>query len=137
MRLLIFALLTALVAFLAWPEIEPSDQDGIRSAITAQLVAFREDDSDAAFAIATPGIQAKFHNAEAFTEMVAMAYPQIYRPRKVTFLDLVETDGLLLQQVLLTGPEGVEVLALYEMVRIDGLWRINGCMLARPPGQTV
>ena len=58
--------------------------------------------------------------------MAALAYPQDYRPRKVAFLDLVGTDGLLLQQALLTGQEGLEVLALYEMVLIDWVWRING-----------
>ncbi len=137
MRLIVFALLTALIAVLAWDAMKPSDEDGIRSAIIAQLEAFRQDDSDAAFAIAAPGIQAKYQNAEAFTAMVALAYPQAYRPRKVAFLDLVETGGLLLQQVLLTGQEGLEVLALNEMVLIDGVWRINGCMLAIRPGQAI
>ena len=69
--------------------------------------------------------------------MVALAYPQAYRPRKVAFLDLVETGGLLLQKVLLTGQEGLEVLAVYEMMLIDGVWRINGCMLALPQGQAI
>jgi len=137
MRLLVLALLSVLVAFVAWDPMKPPDDEGIRSAITAQLEAFRQDDYDAAFAIAAPGIQAKYQNAEAFTNMVALAYPQAYRPRKVAFLDLVETDGLLLQQVLLTGPEGLDVLALYDMVQIDGVWRINGCMLAMQPGQAV
>jgi hypothetical protein len=137
MRLSVLALLSALVAFVAWDAMKPPDSEGIRLAITAQLEAFREDDYDAAFAIAAPGIQAKYQNSEAFTNMVALAYPQAYRPRKVAFLDLVETDGLLLQQVLLTGPDGLEVLALYDMVKIDGVWRINGCMLAMQPGQAV
>jgi hypothetical protein len=131
-RLILFGLLSALIAALAWQATRPSDEDGIRLAITAQLEAFHQDDPDAEFAIAAPGIQAKHQNAEAFSNMVALAYPQAYRPRKVTFLDLVETSDRLLQKVLLTGQEGGEVLALYEMVKIDGVWRINGCMLAMP-----
>jgi len=137
MRLLVFTLLSALVAFLAWDAVKPPDREGIRSAITAQLEAFRQDDYDAAFAIAAPGIQEKYQNAETFTNMVALAYPQVHRPRKIAFLDLVDTNGLLLQQVLLTGPEGLEVLALFEMVQIDRVWRINGCLLAMPPGQAI
>ena len=137
MRLIVVAVIGALIALFAWGAMKPSDEDAIRSAIIAQLEAFRQDDSDAAFAIAAPGIQAKYQNAEAFTAMVALAYPQVHRPRKIAFLDLVDTNGLLLQQVLLTGPEGLEVLALFEMVLIDGDWRINGCMLATPPGQAI
>jgi hypothetical protein len=121
MRLVVLALLGTQIALVAWGAMKPSDEDSIRSAITAQFEAFRHHDSDAAFAIAAPQIQQKFADSKAFTAMVALAYPQVYRPRKVVFLDLVETGGLLLQQVLLTGPEGVEVLALYEMVLIDGV----------------
>ena len=40
MRLLALALLSALVAFVAWDPMKPPDSEGIRSAITAQLEAF-------------------------------------------------------------------------------------------------
>ena len=137
MRLIALVFLTAIAAFLISGATKPSDSEAIRATITAQLDAFRLGDDDAAFAIAAPDIQAKFGDAEAFSAMVAEAYPQVYRPQRITFFDLIETDGLLVKQVLITGHNGLETLALYEMIKIDGNWRINGCMLAAPPGRAI
>jgi len=41
------------------------------------------------------------------------------------------------QRVLLVGPDGVPVVADYLMQRQpDGSWRINGCILERPPDRS-
>lgn len=109
----------------------------IRAVISAQIEAFRKDDGAAAFAIASPDIQAKFGNPGVFLRVVASAYPQVYRPKNVVFLELSEASGRLLQHVLITGPKGRIVLALYEMQNIDGMWRINGCRLTNPPGKEI
>ncbi len=109
----------------------------IRAVISAQIEAFRRDDGAAAFAIASPDIQAKFGTPAAFLNVVASAYPQVYRPTNVVFLELSEATGKLLQHVLITGPKGRIVLALYEMQNIDGTWRINGCRLTDPPGKEI
>lgn len=109
----------------------------IRAVISAQIEAFRKDDGAAAFAIASPDIQAKFGDPGIFLRVVAAAYPQVYRPKNVVFLELSETTGRLLQHVLITGPKGRIVLALYEMQNINGVWRINGCRLTDPPGKEI
>ena len=137
MRLIALTFLTAAAAFLVSGATKPTDSEAIRATITAQMEAFRLGNDAAAFAIAAPDIQARFGDAEAFSAMVERAYPQVYRPHSITFLDLIEANGLLVKQVLITGRNGLETLALYEMIKIDGDWRINGCMLAQPPGQTI
>lgn len=109
----------------------------IRAVISAQIEAFRKDDGAAAFAIASPDIQAKFGTPSVFLRIVASAYPQVYRPKNVVFLELSEATGRLLQHVLITGPKGRIVLALYEMQNINGVWRINGCRLTDPPGKAI
>ena len=135
MRVLFTALLILLTGDLSAHA--STEADRIQGVISAQIEAFRKDDRDAAFAIATPEIQAKFRDAANFMRMVAGAYPQVYRPRNVVFLDLVEGDARLVQRVLITGPEGRAVLALYEMQKIDGAWRINGCVLTAPPEKEI
>jgi len=123
-------LLTALPVFA-----EDARRAGILDVIGAQLGAFQADDAEAAFAFASPDIQAMFGTPENFLRMVAESYAPVYRPRAVTFLDLVDRDGRLVQRVLFTGPDGRQVLALYMMTQqADGTWRIAGCVLMTPDG---
>ena len=47
-------------------------------------------------------------------------------------------EGRLVQRVYMVGPDGIAVLADYEMQRQpDGSWRINGCSIAKAPDQGV
>ncbi len=107
----------------------------IISVIESQVAAFRRDDAVAAFSFASPTVRAQFGDAGTFLAMVAAQYRPVYRPRRLEFLDLKSVEGRLVQRVLVMGPEGEFVMALYPMVRVDGRWRINGCFLVRPPGQ--
>ena len=107
----------------------------IISVIKSQVAAFRQDDGVAAFSFASPTIRTKFGDASTFLAMVAAHYRPVYRPQQLKFLDLKSVEGQLVQRVMVVGPEGEFVLAMYSMVRIDGRWRINGCFLVRPPGQ--
>ena len=105
--------------------------------IDTQLEAFKRDDASAAFAFASPDIQAIFGTPANFLKMVAEAYQPVYRSQSVTYLDLIEKNGRILQRVLFSGPEGKQVLALYVMERqLDETWRIAGCILVDSTGQT-
>ena len=110
-------------------------QAEIISVIESQIAAFRRDDAVAAFSFASPTIHAQFGDADTFLAMVAALYPPVYRPRRLEFLDLKSVEGRWVQRVLIVGPQGEFVMAMYPMVRVDGRWRINGCFLVRPPGQ--
>lgn len=116
---------------------EDGRRESILNVIGAQLAAFQRDYAPTAFAFASPGIQAIFGPPAKFSKMLAEAYALVYRPRKFTFLDLVENKGRLLQRVLFTGPDGKQVLALYMIARqADGRWRIAGCVLLDLMGQS-
>jgi hypothetical protein len=113
----------------------PADEAALRQVIEAQIRAFQRDDGAAAFALASKGIQAQFGTAENFLGMVRVGYPAVYRPRHYRFLETIVVDGQVVQKVLVVGPDGVPVLALYPMVREeDGQWRTAGCYLV-PMGQ--
>ena len=114
------------------------DKTAIEAVISHQLGAFHRDDGQAAFSDASPMIQEMFHDPGTFMEMVKTGYLPVYRSSHVEFRDLGMIDGKLIQQVYMVGPDGVAVLALYEMQRQpDGSWRINGCSIARAPDQGV
>lgn len=115
----------------------PKDSKAIQSIISAQIEAFKRDDGAVAFSYASPDIQMRFRDPKTFLAMVAAAYPQVHRPQSVAFLELTRINNVHVQKVLLRGPKGKLVMALYEMIRIDGRWWINGCTLAEPPGKEI
>ena len=104
--------------------------------IKSQIEAFQRDDGQAAFAFASPCVQDQFGTPEAFLSKFSTTYKAVYRPRSVTFLNLAFSRGRLVQRVLLLGPEGRAVVALFPMVRMsDGSWRIDGCVLVPATGK--
>ena len=107
-------------------------EDAFRSIITSQLEAFKRDDAREAFSFASPTIQGMFGTPENFMAMVERGYPPVFRARVYEFVNTVEIDGKTYQRVRITGADGDTVLAHYEMVEIEGRWRINGCFITRP-----
>lgn len=107
-----------------------TDRTAIRQVIEQQLQAFQRDDGMAAFSYAAPGIQSKFESAEMFMDMVRQGYQPVYRPRAVQFKDIISLEGTPAQRVIVIGPDGVPMIAVYPMRRmLDGSWRIDGCVL--------
>lgn len=134
------AFLLALACAAPWaahaqrPVLTESDRAVIRMVIQRQIDAFRRDDAPAAFALTSPGIQARFGTAERFLAMVRESYQPVYRPRQVVFLEAVVAQGQVMQRVLVTGPDGVPVMAVYPMARLpDGSWATDGCVLVALP----
>ena len=104
------------------------DDAGIRSVITAQLEALKRGDGEAAFAIASPAIQEIMQDVPAFMALVAKGYPQLLQSNRHRFLKLERVGGTLVERVMIESDKG-SVVARYEMIEIDGHWRINGCTL--------
>ena len=119
-------------------EISHSDALAIRAVITEQLDAFRRDDGERAFSLATSEIQAKFGSPEVFMEMVRTGYPVVYRPGWVHFAEPEILEGIVVQPVRMTDEEGRAWIAVYPMQRqSDGGWRIDGCELGRLQGREI
>jgi hypothetical protein len=135
--ILIAALFVTALSFTHAAEVSADDSAAIRAVITEQLDAFARDDAARAFALATPGIRARFDTPEAFLEMVRTAYPVVYRPRSVEFDASVIIEGEIMQPVRMIDAQGAAWIALYPMERqANGTWRINGCQLARITGRS-
>ena len=129
-------LLTAFPAMAQQQELTAADRTAIQTVIERQIDAFRNDDAAGAFAFASPMIQAQFGTAAYFMSMVQTAYPPVYRPRHVAFKTLHVVQGVPTQPVLLVGPDGVPVIALYVMEKQpDGAWKIDGCYLIAFKGE--
>ena len=106
----------------------------IEATITAQIEAFKADDFDQAFTYASPSIQGLFQTPENFGRMVRGGYPMVWRPDGVKYLELREAGGFLFQKVMITDGDGRLHLLEYQMIELNGAWKINGVrLLANPP----
>ena len=108
-----------------------NDRAAIRDIIGKQVEAFRHDDGDAAFGLASPMIQGMFGSSDVFMDIVRQGYQPVYRPKAFDFREIVEfLDGQPTQKVHVIGPDGRPVTAFYPMTQMpNGSWRINGCYL--------
>jgi Domain of unknown function (DUF4864) len=107
------------------------DVDAAGWIVLQQLDAFRRDDFDTAFTFASASIHDLFDRAR-FEEMVRGGYPEIARSLSAVIDGSKRGDGgELFLFVTIRGVNGRAVQAVYEMVKEDGRWRING-VVTRP-----
>ena len=122
MRKFILAIAFWIAASLpAWAE-----SKAIETTIRAQITAFQADDFDRAFTYARPTIQQIFRAPDVFGRMVRQGYPMVYRPSEIAFLELAKVEGYFWQKLQIRDSQGRYHIMAYQMVQLDGVWRING-----------
>lgn len=106
----------------------PPDPD-IKAAtdvIMLQLEAFRRDDFDTAYTFASATIRELF-DRQAFERMVRSGYPEIARSvSAVVSGSALAPNGSVFLFLRIRGANGNRIEALYDLVREDGGFRING-----------
>ena len=102
-----------------------------QSTIEEQLKAFQAGDGELAYSYAAPSIKRIFPTVETFMNMVESGYQPVRQPRNFTFGKVQEmSPNSIVQQVMITGPDGKEYEALYTLERQpDGVYRITGVSL--------
>jgi hypothetical protein len=131
--LVLLGVLVSLVSGAQAQDVSDADRKAIRDIIQSQVDAFRHDDGDAAFALASPSIRGMFGSSDIFMDMVRQGYQPVYRPKEFDFAEIVTLNGQVTQKVHVVGPDGRPVTAFYPMTQLpDGSWRINGCYLQAP-----
>ena len=105
--------------------------------VMQQLEAFRRDDFDAAYAFASSEIKHVW-DRHGFEAMVRRGYPEIARSTYAFIAHARRAEsGYLYLAVKIGGANGNTIEALYEMVREDGRWRINGVVTKPDTGERV
>ncbi|MCX5493832.1 DUF4864 domain-containing protein [Kaistia dalseonensis] len=131
-------ILFALSAAPAFAEPSGADKQAMHDVVQSQLNAFQRDDGVTAYAFAAPGIQTIFRTPEAFMNMVRQAYPQVYRPRSVTYGAVIERPEGITQDIFLTGPDGQNWVARYRFEKQpDGSWKISGVAIVKDTAPTI
>lgn len=127
------AFLLGLVLFLGLSLPASAQNAQIEATITAQIEAFKADDFVGAFSYASPTIKDMFKTPENFGAMVQKGYPMVWRPGAVRYLELREVAGNLWQRVMITDQSGALHFLDYQMIELDGGWKINAVQRLRPP----
>jgi hypothetical protein len=110
----------------------------IRS-IVAQLEAFKADRYELAARYQSRALKNNFRSTENFRDVIQRTYPQFAHYKSAKFgAARASQDGKLLEiSILLTGQDGVQVKALYQMALEDGQYRVagvnGGAKTASPP----
>ncbi len=105
----------------------------IEAIIGSQFNAFRSGDIAEAWTYASPNIQGIFGDQDNFGAMVEQAFPMVYAPGAVDFIDLQAFGGLLIQRVEVVDVAGSLHYLGYAMVETPDGWRINGVQILRAP----
>src|SRR5215217_2244127 len=87
--------------------------DTVQSVIESQIGAFLNDDKTEAYSYASPQIRGKFPNEDVFFEMVRRGYAPVYRPGNFAFGRSKIEGGRVVQEVLISAPDGKDWTALY------------------------
>ncbi len=113
--------------------------DTAQNVIQSQITAFLNDDANAAYAFASPAIRGKFPTEDAFFDMVKKGYAPVYRPGNFAFGRSKVVGGTVVQEVLISGPDGKDWTALYQLLKQpDGSYKINGVHIVRAaPGPEI
>lgn len=128
-------ILLAVALSLLMPVMPTNADEAARSTaqeiIRSQIEAFKAGQDAAAYSYASPTIQGYFPDISVFMDMVKRGYAPVYAPRNYDFGRTKEpSDGVVIQELLVTGPDGKPWTAVYTLVRqSDGAWKINGVQL--------
>ncbi|WFS02334.1 DUF4864 domain-containing protein [Rhizobium tumorigenes] len=132
MRTLPYAFLAFLFCLGLTPASAADAALAAQQVIEKQIQAFLHDDADAAYSFAAPGITAKFPDKDAFFAMVKKSYQPVYHPGNYAFgrSKSESDDAVLYQEVLITGSDGQDWSAIYQLARQpDGSYKINGVQI--------
>jgi hypothetical protein len=114
--------------------VDEADRVAITAVIAAQINALQRGDASAAYAYASPLLQAEYPTPASFMQMVRAAYAPVLQAHRAYFQDLVSYRGYPTELVLLIDTDGGATTALYLMRRVLGEWKVAGCILTAPPG---
>lgn len=105
----------------------------IEAVIGSQFNAFRAEDVADAWQYASPNIQGIFGDPQNFGRMVQQAFPMVWDPADVDFIDLQTFGSVIVQRVEVVDQAGNLHYLGYAMIETEDGWRINGVQVLQAP----
>ena len=132
----IIALFIPLLSTLVFADESEIVMKEVRSTISSQIEAFKENNIEKAYTFAAPNIQAQFSNPEVFGLMVKNGYPTIWRPKSFKFTKFQNLGNRSIQRVLFQSYDGRLETYDYILEKYDDLWKIAGVLTINLAGET-
>jgi hypothetical protein len=103
-----------------------------RTIIQRQLDAFKQNDADSAFSLASPGLRETYANPHNFMDSVRSGETPFFKRRMVEYHDFVTAGDDAAQSVVLVDDDSYVWTIVYKLSRQpDGSWLIDGVMLVK------
>lgn len=133
-RAVVLSFFVAIAATLSASAQEALDPNpAIEAVIGSQFNAFRAEDVTEAWQFASPNIQGLFGDPQNFGRMVEQAFPMVWTPGAVDFIDLQTFGAVIVQRVEVVDQAGNLHYLGYAMIETEDGWRINGVQILRAP----
>ncbi|MBW9090186.1 DUF4864 domain-containing protein [Rhizobium wenxiniae] len=130
-----FASLVATLVLVAPPIVQAEDPTlQAQSVISDQIRALMQDDAEKAYSYASPDIRMMYPDKNAFLTMVQKNYEAVYHAGNYAFgrSKLIGGGEMVFQEVMITGPDGKDWTAIYEMrLMDDGSYKVNGVRMMK------
>ena len=108
----------------------------VRSTISSQIDAFKENNVNKAYTFAAPNIQAQFPNPDIFGLMVRNGYPVIWKPKSFKFTEFKAQGKTCIQRVLFQSYSGSLESYDYILEKNDNVWKIAGVLTVNSADET-
>jgi len=110
----------------------PAGSVEARAIIERQLDAFKRNDADSAFALASPGLKETYSNPHNFMESVRSGETPFFKRRMTEYHDFVTSGDDAAQSVVLVDDDSYVWTVVYKLSRQpDGSWLIDGVVLVK------
>ncbi|RYG62417.1 DUF4864 domain-containing protein [bacterium] len=110
----------------AWKNATPVQRQAVAAVIRAQLEAFKRDDWNKAATYQSQGLRKKFGTTAHFRNAIEGTYPQFANYKTVAFAQARALGNSVEMVVRLTGKDGVKLIAIYQMVKEKGGYKVGG-----------
>lgn len=110
----------------------PAGSVEARAIIQQQLDAFKRNDADSAFALASPGLKETYSNPHNFMDSVRSGETPFFKRRMTEYQDFVAAGDDAAQSVVLVDDDSSVWTVVYKLARQpDGSWLIDGVVLVK------
>ena len=106
----------------------------IQEIISEQILAFRQNNAEEAYAFASSFIKSKFPSPSRFMAMVKGSYPMIWNPQEFKFIEQRGHASNIIQRVVFTDEDDSLFFFDYLMIKSEETWVIHGVYLVEAGG---
>ncbi|HLG46513.1 MAG TPA: DUF4864 domain-containing protein [Reyranella sp.] len=103
-----------------------------RAVIQRQLDAFKHNDADSAFALASPSLKETYANPKNFLDSVRSGETPFFKRRIIEYHDFVTAGDDAAQSLVLVDEDSNVWTVVYKLARQpDGSWLVDGVVLVK------